>query len=139
MLQFRFDTDHLTLYRHAHPLLMQRYAAQPQGTVGVSAVTVEEAFRGRLAQISQARKGAQRVHAYQLLVATLRLFDPLVIVEYDVASEVRFQHLRSLHLRTGSQDLKIASVALANNLILLTRNKRDFAQVPGLVIDDWTV
>jgi predicted nucleic acid-binding protein len=28
MLQFLFDTDHLTLYQHKHPLLMQRIALQ---------------------------------------------------------------------------------------------------------------
>jgi tRNA(fMet)-specific endonuclease VapC len=41
-------------------------------------------------------------------------------------------------IRIGTQDLKIASIALANRATLLTRNYRDFVQVPDLIIDDWT-
>ena len=34
-------------------------------------------------------------------------------------------------------DLKIASIALANDSTLLTRNTNDFQRVPGLRIEDW--
>jgi tRNA(fMet)-specific endonuclease VapC len=35
-------------------------------------------------------------------------------------------------------DLRIASIALANNMTLLTRNTVDFERVPGLIQEDWT-
>ncbi len=35
-------------------------------------------------------------------------------------------------------DLKIASIALVNQPVVLTRNIRDFGQVAGLFIEDWT-
>jgi hypothetical protein len=34
-------------------------------------------------------------------------------------------------------DLRIASIALANDLVLVTGNVRHFRRVPGLVIEDW--
>jgi tRNA(fMet)-specific endonuclease VapC len=34
-------------------------------------------------------------------------------------------------------DLKIASIALANDAVLLTRNLHDFENVPGLKAVDW--
>lgn len=36
-------------------------------------------------------------------------------------------------------DLQIASIALANNLILVTHNVREFSRVDGLQIEDWEV
>jgi tRNA(fMet)-specific endonuclease VapC len=37
----------------------------------------------------------------------------------------------------GPNDLMIASIALANNLILVTHNTREFARVDGLPLEDW--
>ena len=34
-------------------------------------------------------------------------------------------------------DLKIAAVTIANNAILLSRNLRDFQQIPELKVEDW--
>ena len=41
------------------------------------------------------------------------------------------------HVRIGAMDIKIASIALANDAILLTRNLNDFQKVPGLRVADW--
>lgn len=139
MLQFLLDTDHLTLMHYRHAPLVGRLALQPSDSVGVSAVTLEEALRGRLAAISAAKLGPARVLAYARLLATVSLLRPMNLVEFDQKSEVEFQHLRSIRLRIGVQDLKIAAVALVNNLTLLTRNRHDFGQIPGLTIDDRSV
>lgn len=37
----------------------------------------------------------------------------------------------------GPNDLMIASIALANNLILVTHNTREFSRVANLQIEDW--
>lgn len=36
-------------------------------------------------------------------------------------------------------DLLIAAIALANGVVLVTNNIREFARVPDLVCEDWTV
>jgi tRNA(fMet)-specific endonuclease VapC len=136
MLRFLFDTDHLTLFEQGHAPLGTRLAKQPAGAVGVSVVTVEESLRGRLAHLARAKTGPDRIHRYGWLAASVRLFQQFPVVPFDQTAETRFQSLRSL--RVGAQDLKIAAVALTHYLILLTRNQRDFGQVPGLVLDDWS-
>jgi len=37
----------------------------------------------------------------------------------------------------GSNDIQIAAIALANNLILVTHNVREFSRIDGLKIEDW--
>jgi tRNA(fMet)-specific endonuclease VapC len=37
----------------------------------------------------------------------------------------------------GANDLLIASIALAQNAVLLTRNHREFSMVPGLQFEAW--
>jgi tRNA(fMet)-specific endonuclease VapC len=61
------------------------------------------------------------------------------VLPFDAVAQARFQQILSIRLRIGTQDQKIAAVALANNLTLLTRNRRDFAHIPGLTFDDWSV
>jgi tRNA(fMet)-specific endonuclease VapC len=113
--------------------------AQPPGVVGLSVVVIEEAFRGRLAALARARDGAMRIIQYGHLLTTAQTIRNLPLVPYDAPAEVQFQHLLTLRLRIGTQDLKIAAIALANQLTLLTRNRSDFGRVPGLALDDWSV
>jgi tRNA(fMet)-specific endonuclease VapC len=35
-------------------------------------------------------------------------------------------------------DLKIASIAIADEAILVSRNLKDFEKVPDLTVQDWT-
>jgi tRNA(fMet)-specific endonuclease VapC len=137
MLRFLFDTDHLTLFEQGHAQLGQRLAQQPPGAVGVSVVTMEESLRGRLAHLARARTGPERIQRYAWFTASVQLFLQLPVVPFDQAAETHYQNLRSV--RIGTQDLKIAAVALTHQLVLLTRNRRDFSQVPGLMLDDWSI
>jgi tRNA(fMet)-specific endonuclease VapC len=45
--------------------------------------------------------------------------------------------LRHARIRVGTQDLRIASIALAHNALLVSANLQDFEQVPGLRVEDW--
>lgn len=68
------------------------------------------------------------------------LGSPIEILPFDRAAAPVHARLR-LELRSqpiGPHDLMIASVALANQLVLVTHNTREFIRVPGLQIEDWT-
>jgi len=39
----------------------------------------------------------------------------------------------------GPHDLMIAAIALANGLILVTNNLREFERIPNLSCENWTV
>jgi len=51
-------------------------------------------------------------------------------------SDVR-AHLEREGTPIGGNDLMIAAIALANGLIVITRNVREFSRVPGLDVDGW--
>jgi tRNA(fMet)-specific endonuclease VapC len=137
MPRYLFDTDHLTFFQHGHPQVARRLTSQSSGAVGISIVTVEEIFRGRLAGLARAKDGPTRIRNYALLEQALLDFVQFPVVRFDQAAEANFQQLRNL--RIGTQDLKIASVALAHQLVLVTANRRDFSRVPGLVLEDWSI
>jgi tRNA(fMet)-specific endonuclease VapC len=139
MLKFLLDTDHLTLLEHRNIRVTQKIGRQIAGAVGFPAVVVEESLRGRLTAIAQAKDGVRRISRYGLFLESLRRFQQFPIAPFDQSAEDQFQILRALHLRFGTRDQKIAAIALANNVILVTRNRKDFGQVPGLVIVDWSV
>jgi tRNA(fMet)-specific endonuclease VapC len=139
MLQFLFDTDRLTLYDHGQAAVVQKYHAQPADAVVVSAVTIQEYLRGRLAALTRHPSGPLHVQAYSRLVASVRLLQKFPTAPYDQAAETQVQQFRASRIRVGTQDLKIAAVALVNHLTLVTRNRRDFSRIPGLVLDDWSM
>ena len=48
-------------------------------------------------------------------------------------------NLESKGTPIGAYDLQIVAIALANNLILVTHNTREFSRIEGLIIEDWEV
>lgn len=139
MLQFVLDTDHLTLLDYGHPRVTQNCAAKAPGTLGLPIVAVEEHLRGRLSALARAKNGLARVLQYSLLEHSLILIQSYPIALFDQAAENQYQIVIGKRLRIGTRDQKIAAIALANGAVLVTRNKRDFGQVPGLVLEDWSV
>lgn len=139
MIRWLLDTDHVSLHERGHKVLLQRLLSVPPNQVAISAVTAEEMLRGRLALLARNRPDQSRVHAYNKLMETVRFINTIPVMPFDLASEKRFQDLRSRVSNVGSQDLRIAATALEQDLTLVTRNRKDFGRVPSLRIEDWTV
>ena len=59
------------------------------------------------------------------------------VLPFDPDSSATFQQLRSAHRRIGRMDLKIASICIAHDILLLTRNLADFRDLPGLRVENW--
>ena len=133
------DTDHLSLNLRGHPKIRERLVLIPADEIAITIITAEEQLRGRLAQVSKAASGHARAIAYVYLRKAIIDLAKLNILDYDADSDSIFQGLKLQRIRAGSQDLRIAAVTLANRALLVTRNRTDFANVPGLMLEDWTI
>ncbi len=60
------------------------------------------------------------------------------ILDYSRAADDYFRQFQSQRVRIGTQDLRIASISIAHGGTVLTRNRKDFEQIPGLTIEDWS-
>lgn len=134
------DTDHLSVYADErdprHKLLNVRLEAAPE-PVGCSIVSVEEMLRGWLAIIHRLRDVNKQIPAYVRLGQLFKVLSDWEIVPFDQQAADRFTGLRRQHGRTGTMDLKIAAIALANDALLVTANLRDFSVVPKLRCENW--
>ncbi|HBL11929.1 MAG TPA: nucleic acid-binding protein [Cyanobacteria bacterium UBA11162] len=140
MSQYIMDTDHVTLFQHNHPEIVQRARAIGNSNIFITTVTLEEQLRGRLAGISRAVTKPERLAiAYKNLRKTLVYFCSVNLVDFDDTAYKCYQNLRQQKIQIGTQDLRIAAIALANQAVVVTRNQRDFSKVPYLSLEDWTV
>lgn len=57
---------------------------------------------------------------------------------FDESAQAIFNRLRAQRPRVGTQDLRIAAVALSQEATLVIRNRQDFAGIPSLPIEDWS-
>ncbi len=137
---FLLDTDHLTLLFRggAEGLRIQRrmLPLAPKD-VATTIITYEEQSRGWLSVISRAKSATEQIQAYGRLEHHLDYFRRLTVHGFSAPAAVEFQRLRK-SVRIGTMDLRIASIALALDAVVISRNRQDFEKVPGLRIEDWS-
>ena len=92
-------------------------------------------MRGWLASIAKERKPRRQVVPYEELARLFEFFSDYEIVRFDNAAADLFDTFRAI--RIGSMDRKIAAIALVNDALLLTANRRDYKLIPGLRFQNW--
>jgi len=107
--------------------------------MAVSVITVSELTQGWQAEINrQSRKGGPALwDAYSRLAQLPGELTAVVILPYAADEEARFLAWRQAGVRIGTNDLRIAAVAASAGAVVVTRNRGDFGQVPGLECEDW--
>ena len=139
MTLYLLDSDHLSLHQRGHEPLRKRLLTMPPEQIALTVVSAEELLRGRLAQIRKAKENESRVKAYSWLSKTIDFLCGFTILRFDEEADAHFQDFRNKKIKIGAQDLKIAAIARSHDATLVTRNRRDFEQVPSLKIEDWSI
>ena len=115
-----------------------RLATLAATDVASTLITAGEQLQGRLTVIRRAKTQLDAARGFERLYETLRFYNGVALALYDADAAARFDDLRRQGVRIGTQDLRIAAIALIQGATLLTRNARDFNHVPGLITEDWS-
>ena len=141
-MTYLVDTDILSIWQNGtgteYAMFALRLSAHSLTEVGVSVVSFHEQMVGASAYLNRGRTGADLVAGYGRLEWLRLWFAGLTVVPFDDASALVFDQLKASKVRVGTMDLRIAAIALSRNLVVVTRNLRDFGQAPGLRVEDWT-
>ena len=133
------DTDHISLLQRNYPNVKQCLRSIDPNKIFVTVITFEEQMRGRLNQVKQAKSQESLISAYHALRETIEDYKRLNLLDFDKDAYSCHMNLLRQKIRIGSQDLRIAAIALSVDGILVTRNQKDFEKVPNLKIEDWTL
>lgn len=136
------DTNTVTLLQYENNQIIQRIRAVGNSSIFVTTITLEEQLKGRLAIINKcnSNKNLQGLaSAHRNLKLTQNFFCSVNLLEFNQAACESYQKLRQQKINSGSQDLRIAAIALVNQAIIVTQNYKDFIKVPNLSIEDWTL
>lgn len=135
------DTDHLTVLTNrratGHRLFVKRLSESPDQRIAIPIVSVEEQCRGWLAKIHRLPQPIVQVSAYQDFQDLFELLRGWELIPFSRAAAMQLLELKTARIRVGTNDLKIGSIALVNEALLLSANLRDFEQIPGLLVENW--
>ena len=111
--------------------LARKLSAVSQFDIATCAIVRAELFYGS----KKSRKSATNLAIQE---AFLNSFVSLPFDDKaaDIYADIRAQ-LEKAGTQIGPNDYLIASIALANKLILVTHNTKEFSRVSGLSLEDW--
>ena len=128
------DTNILTAFHKGNPKITAALNVLDEPQIATTIVNQIELIQGRTDFLLKAENGDRLLYAQSLLRETEYLLAEIQIIPFNEAAAAYFDQLKqqSVLRKSGRPDLLIASVALANRATLVTRNLKDFKNVPNL-------
>jgi tRNA(fMet)-specific endonuclease VapC len=133
------DTDILSLYQRAHPIVCGRVERHTLEELAVTIITVEEQLSGWYTARRRKKGRKALAHIYEHFAESVRLLARMKILSFTEEAIDQYERLREMKLGVRTNDLRIAAIALENAAIVVTRNRIDFGCIPGLQIEDWSI
>ncbi len=133
------DTDTLSYLWARHKRVVQRAAEVADSELGITSITKAEVLRRRCENLLKAESAEETLKAQHRLDLSEQRMSQLIISRFDDAAAAQLDQLWKVDRlkQIGRADLLIASVTLANDATLVTRNLRHFRRVPNLKVINW--
>jgi tRNA(fMet)-specific endonuclease VapC len=131
---YLLDTNILSLNFRGNPQVGNNLRNKSSFSLFLCSIVLSEAYFG--IYNSPPAKESALVEYYDAISSSLTVLD------FDLASAKIYSKLKFNLKKTGKTvqdfDLMIASICLANDLILVTNNTKHFQSIPDLKLQDWT-
>jgi len=131
MLKYLLDTNIVIYVVKRRPLAVLEVFNRQQGRMAVSAITVAELIHGAEKSQFPARN----------LAVVEDFFSRLTLLPYTAEAAYHYGGMRAALEKTGQpigvNDLHIAGHARSLGLTLVSNNLREFARIPGLLLENW--
>ena len=141
-MKYLLDTDHISFLQRRSgqefTRLTMRMRQYSSTDFALSIISLHEQMLGAHKFINRARTNIDIIRGYNLLLEILQGFSTAPVLPFDNEEIAIFDQLQGQKVRVSTMDLRIAAIAKSRNLVLLTRNVRDFSKVPELLTEDWT-
>ena len=134
-MMYLLDTDIISNLMKPSPTigLIARMAEVPVHQQFTSSITLGELIYGALKKRDRSTALLDQIES--------RLLPNLEVLPFDDSAAKRYGAVRAnLELRgntIGDADLRIASIALARDLVVVTGNVRHFSRIPELKVENW--
>ena len=131
-MKYLLDTNTCIRYLNGHsPAVFRRLDSLAETDICLCSVVKLELRYGALRSVAIEKTLAQQD----------RFVGRFVSLPFDDKAHIHAARIRADLARAGTPigpyDLLIAAIALANDLVLVTHNTREFSRVTGLKIEDW--
>ena len=138
-MMYLLDTDTVTHLHSGNTNVINRLENLQDEEVAITIVTKLEILRGRIDYLLKAFSGCYFLKAQELFSRSETLLNQLLVILIDPNAANQFDRLKDISKfrKIGRSDLLIASIALANQAWLVTRNLRHFRQIPHLFLENW--
>ena len=129
-----FDTDSLSNILKSRPSehLLERLESIPRSSQFTTSINVSEIYYGAYRSQYQAKI----MKAYNE-----KVFPNVNILPFDTESAKIYGRIKALLEKRGlsksEPDLRIASITIQHNMVLITGNTKHFMHIPGLNMEDW--
>jgi tRNA(fMet)-specific endonuclease VapC len=131
-VRYLLDTNVCARYLNGKSLaIRERLRATNIVDIAVCSVVKGELFYGAIKSNNPERTLARQQEFLKLFVS-LPFDDSAALIYGRIRAE-----LSANGTPIGPNDFQIAAIAMANNLILVTHNTKEFSRVNGLQIEDW--
>jgi len=133
-MKYLLDTNTCVRYLNGRSqALFDRLDKMSDDEIAVCSVVKAELFFGAM----QSHNPAKTLAGQQTFLSRF------VSLPFDDMAAEHYGRIRAYLAKQGTpigpNDLLIAAIALANGLILVTHNTREFGRVTGLQIEDWEI